>query len=211
MVPLPLLTPSPGGLIQRRSLRTRKSQFELAVTPISIYPPFLLTLTTVSERAGEHVVGFCKALKTLSRPFVLIGVDSHPVNESTVFIKVAFNDTADSPGLNAANSAAAPVTCGAAIEVPLDVPYELSVARVVLNMLDPGAARSVLIGPQFENPDRVSVLVEEATVRMLGDVYAAGYAGATAVSLFQPSFPAAKTFNTPASPKASRASLVAWS
>ena len=57
-----------------------------------------LIVNGVDGKLIEQVVRFCKALKTLSLPFVLIGVVSHPLNGSPVFISVAFRPATESEG-----------------------------------------------------------------------------------------------------------------
>ena len=63
-------------------------------------------------------------------------------------MSVAFSEAADNDGLNDANNATAPVTCGVDIDVPLRLWYGgLLNIGVVLMMIDPGAARSTLVAP----------------------------------------------------------------
>lgn len=69
-------------------------------------------------------------------------------------------------GFLANSSAAAPETCGVAIDVPDFRPYE--VPRTVERMEDPGAPRSTEVSPQFEKLERVSELVVEATEMRFG-------------------------------------------
>jgi hypothetical protein len=97
---------------------------------------------------------------------------------------------ADQSGWTAKTSAAAPATWGVAIEVPdmRPKPAPGSVER----MSSPGANRSTLVAPTFENVDGASVAVEAPTQRMFASGYAQGYSRATP-SLSAPSFPAATT------------------
>ena len=68
------------------------------------------------------------------------------------------------------NNAAAPVACGVAIEVPLNVAVAVFDELYVLKTPEPGAARSTLIGPQHEKLALASVDVDAATANMLGEV-----------------------------------------
>jgi len=59
--------------------------------------------------------------------------------------------------------AAAPATCGVAIEVPLIVFVAVSLVSHADVMLVPGAKMSTML-PKFENEDRASVFVLDPTV-----------------------------------------------
>ena len=83
-------------------------------------------------------------------------------------MSVALSDVRDKAGLCDESSAAAPATCGDAIDVPLFVPYPVPL-NIVLTIPDPGAARSTFTGPKFENPERVSVEVDAATFKIEGE------------------------------------------
>ena len=60
-------------------------------------------------------------------------------------------------------SAAAPATCGEAIEVPLNVARAVFEVIQADTMLEPGAKISRHV-PKFENEERASVVVVEPTV-----------------------------------------------
>jgi hypothetical protein len=68
-----------------------------------------------------------------------------------------------SPGLRANISAAAPATCGEAMDVPDSKMYSPSCCGYVDPMFSPGAPRSTETAPKFEKPARVSLLVVAAT------------------------------------------------
>lgn len=72
----------------------------------------------------------------------------------------------DAAGLVCKNSAAAPATCGAAIDVPLIVAVATSDVCQEDVMFEPGANKSTHV-PQFENDDRRSPVLVEATVSAL--------------------------------------------
>jgi hypothetical protein len=94
--------------------------------------------------------------------------------------------------------AAAPVTCGVAIEVPLYETY-LSPGKV-LRMLTPGAPRSTVLAPKLEKEARRSWSSVAATEMMLGLSYEAGYSGVTSLSSpipSEPPLPAAATNRYP--------------
>ena len=128
---------------------------------------------------------------------------------STVERMRALISAAVSCGSWAATSATRPVTCGAAIEVPVLGPYPPP--GFVLRMSVPGAATSTLCGPQFEPPldgeaksassSFGSVAATEIT---LSRSKLAGQCGVTSSS--QASFPAAATIKIPLSPRARTAS-----
>ncbi len=65
-------------------------------------------------------------------------------------------------------SAAAPTTCGVAIEVPLIVLVAVSLVFQAEVMFEPGAKMSRQV-PKLENDARASVLVVAPTVIALGD------------------------------------------
>ena len=67
-------------------------------------------------------------------------------------------------GLNDKYSAAAPATCGLAIDVPLSVAVEVLLGMYAEKMLDPGAKMSRHV-PKFEKLERASVLVVDPVVR----------------------------------------------
>ena len=75
--------------------------------------------------------------------------------------------TALSSGCSAISCAAAPETCGAAIEVPERVVRAVSESALAPRMADPGAKRSTH-APSFENDERLSEAVLEPTVRAPG-------------------------------------------
>ena len=66
-------------------------------------------------------------------------------------------------GLSPRNSAAAPVTCGVAIDVPLIVFVAVSLAFQDEVMFTPGAKMSVQV-PKLENEARASLMSEAFTV-----------------------------------------------
>ena len=70
------------------------------------------------------------------------------------------------PGSFASNSAATPVTCGVAIEVPLKEAYEFP--GIVLNISLPGAPIWTVRLPKLENVERSSVRVVDPTQMTLG-------------------------------------------
>ena len=85
----------------------------------------------------------------------------------------------DAVGTSLRRSATAPVTWGAAIDVPLFVVVAVSEVRHADRTTEPGANRSTHV-PKFENDDRASVDVVEPTVRAggtrAGDLLHASYA-----------------------------------
>ena len=88
-------------------------------------PPFVGTNIEPPAPEKEQTVWYCIAAKIFNRP-PLFTSPFHAGKTSTVFIKVAFSDAAERFGLYAANNAAAPVTCGVAIDVPLRVAVAVS-------------------------------------------------------------------------------------
>lgn len=68
-----------------------------------------------------HTVGFCSAAATLSRPPDLTTL-SQFANGSAELMIVAFSDAAERFGLYELSRAAAPATCGDAIDVPVIFP-----------------------------------------------------------------------------------------
>ena len=72
-------------------------------------------------------------------------------------------------------SAAAPATCGVAIDVPLIVFVAVLDVYHADVMLEPGAKMSTQV-PKFENDERASVLVVEPTVIAVGDARRRGVA-----------------------------------
>ena len=85
---------------------------------------------------------------------------------STVRSRSAFRPAAVACGNAALASAAAPDTCGVAIEVPSRTLYPL--AGQVERIEAPGAARSTVARPTFENQARASRLSVAATETTLG-------------------------------------------
>ena len=79
------------------------------------------------------------------------------------------------PGTYASSSAATPLTCGVAIEVPLSSAY--SPPGKVLRISDPGAAIGTEVGPYELKPESTSVRVVLATAMMFGNEKLAGYVG----------------------------------
>jgi hypothetical protein len=75
----------------------------------------------------------------------------------------------EAPGLACANSAAVPVTCGVAIEVPLIVFVAVLLVFQAEVMLLPGAKMSTQV-PKLEYDARESVLVVAPTVTALGSL-----------------------------------------
>ena len=96
--------------------------------------------------------GTTSALRTLSRPLVSVGYDAlapmEPIG-STLLSSRAFMSATLRFGNADQTSAAAPATCGVAIDVPELQPYVLP--GCVLHTLSPGAARSTLVAPQLVN------------------------------------------------------------
>src|SRR3954471_15259261 len=88
-------------------------------------------------------------------------------------------------GKAARTSAASPATIGAAIEVPLQVPY--LPPGTVLRMASPGAA-TWIHEPRLENVASVSLAVDAATAISPSTFSAAGY-----WRVVSPPFPAAAT------------------
>src|SRR5688500_9758517 len=82
---------------------------------------------------------------------------------ATELITAARRSAAPKPPIEA-HSASAPVTCGAAMDVPLYAAYRLR--GTVDVMLEPGAARSTEVAPQLEYGARPPVLVSAATLIM---------------------------------------------
>ena len=93
-------------------------------------------------------------------------------------------------GFVPSTSAAAPATCGAAIEVPLIVAVAVSPVRAADRIRAPGANRSRQL-PQFENDARASALSEAPTVMP------AGSRAGDDVHASRLSLPAASTYVTP--------------
>src|SRR5262249_31992209 len=131
-----------------------------------------VALTTKSSRFGEPVPGL------VTTPVVAL-----LTSESRTCCGV--ND-----GFWASTRAAAPVTCGVAIEVPLIVFVAVSLVFQAEGMDEPGATMSRQV-PMFENDDRASVLVVEPTVIAAG-TRAGDVLHASALSL-----PAATAYVTP--------------
>ena len=77
--------------------------------------------------------------------------------------KAFFTPTAVSAGNRWRHSAAVPVECGAAIEVPLRLAYALGAVYQAEKMALPGAKKSRPT-PKLENPARLSVIVVAPTV-----------------------------------------------
>ena len=71
------------------------------------------------------------------------------------------------PGFADRYTAAAPATCGDAIDVPLIVAVAVLLVMYADVMDEPGALMSTHV-PQFENEDLASVFVVEPTVMALG-------------------------------------------
>src|SRR3954468_15490419 len=96
--------------------------------------------------------GTTKALRTLRRPFATVGYEALapmlPIG-STPFRIRAFTWATVRLGNADQTNAAAPATCGVAIDVPDRQPYELPGS--VLHTSTPGAARSTLVAPQSVN------------------------------------------------------------
>ena len=85
---------------------------------------------------------------------------------STVRRRSAFSPSALAPGKRLFASAATPDTCGVAIDVPSNQSY--SPPGSVEYTFVPGAARSTLLAPTFENEARWSVCVLAATATTFG-------------------------------------------
>src|SRR5262245_29901811 len=99
------------------------------------------------------------ALSTFNRPPVTV----LPANEligSTLFMRFAFSWAVLNVRLDSTN-AAAPETCGVAIEVPLK--KAKPPLRTVERMLVPGAPRSTVVAPKLEKEDFASRLSVAAT------------------------------------------------
>jgi len=163
---IPFICSGPITVIQLELLLTNPSQFCPGLKFITNVPP---VIGTVNAPPKEHTVWLCIALKIFSRPPVLT-IPEKAGRRSTLFINDALSEATERSGLYADNNAAAPATCGVAIDVPLSVAVEVFDELYVLNIPDPGAARSTLTGPKFEKPDLVSDELDEATDRTLGDV-----------------------------------------
>ena len=84
-------------------------------------------------------------------------------------VSVAATVAGAAPGVPCSTSAAAPVTCGVAIEVPLIVLVAVSDVSHEDVMFWPGAKMSTQV-PKFENEARASVLVVAPTVIALGSL-----------------------------------------
>jgi hypothetical protein len=69
----------------------------------------------------------------------------------------------EAPGFVSRKSAATPATCGVAIDVPDIVFVAVSLVFQDEVILDPGANMSTQV-PKFENDERASVVVVDATV-----------------------------------------------
>ena len=106
------------------------------------------------------------------------------------------------PGFADRYTAAAPATCGEAIDVPLIVAVAVVLVMYADVMDDPGALMSTHV-PQFEKEDLASVLVVEATVMAVG-VLAGERSHASVFS-----FPAATAYVTPAATEFATAFLSA--
>jgi hypothetical protein len=118
---LPLSTWGVSTRTQIALLRAVNSQFGGACTSMSTMPPFVPTSTDLAESWKSQTVGDVIALKIFSLPPLLLK-PSNCASLSTEFIKVALSDAADKCGYWAAKRAAAPETCGADIDVPLELP-----------------------------------------------------------------------------------------
>ena len=125
-----------------------------------------------------------------------------PLSTSAVARPVRASATAAgvAPGWRPSTSAAAPATCGVAIEVPLSVAVALSLPAPAEGMFTPGARRSTQ-APSLENAARASVGPVAPTVRAAGAA-AGEYWQASAWSL-----PAATTTVRPAATAVATASL----
>src|ERR1051325_3904428 len=102
-----------------------------------------------SRRFGEPVPGL----------LTLLGVE--------LLMMAAVTVAGDAVGFVSRNSAATPVTCGVAIDVPEIVLVAVSLVFHDEVMLLPGAKMSTHV-PKFENEERASVVVVEPTVIAVG-------------------------------------------
>jgi hypothetical protein len=84
-----------------------------------------------------------------------------------LFTMAAVTVAGEAVGFVSRNSAATPVTCGVAIDVPEIVLVAVSLVFHDEVMLLPGAKMSTHV-PKFENEERASVIVVEPTVIALG-------------------------------------------
>ena len=80
-----------------------------------------------------------------------------------LFTSAAVTVDGEAPGFVWRYSAAAPATCGVAIEVPLMVFVAVLLVLQAEVMLEPGAKMSRHV-PKLENEERASLLVVEPTV-----------------------------------------------
>src|SRR5262245_34010885 len=104
------------------------------------------------------------ALFTFSRPPVTV-LPAIDVTGSTLFMRFAFRLAVLREHLDS-TKAAAPETCGVAIEVPLKM--EKPPLRTVERMAVPGAPRSTVVAPKFEKEDFASRLSVDATASTFG-------------------------------------------
>jgi hypothetical protein len=92
-----------------------------AVTLMLLVPPVSVNIALVGVTLKLHTVSVCSARATFKRPFDAT-TPVHCGSTSTLFMSVAFRESALRLGSCAERSAAAPATIGEAIEVPLKEP-----------------------------------------------------------------------------------------
>jgi len=114
--------------------------------------------------------------------------------EVASLMSFAVMPTAERPGLSSMMRAAAPATCGHAMEVPLMEAVLLSSLWPTDVICEPGAKMSTH-APMLLNEDLLSHSVVEPTV-MAASTPDSAYAHASGL-LSRPSFPAATTTTTP--------------
>src|SRR5690242_18065670 len=121
-----------------------------AITPrLPVPAPGARTVVTVG---AVKVVGTgvaARALATFSRPplTVLLFIDETLSTLPRIRSFTPPAPVAASPGFLASSNAAAPATCGAAIDVPLSWTTPSCGSAQVLQMLTPGAPRSTVVFP----------------------------------------------------------------
>ena len=131
----------------------------------------VITLGLITRYLGQEGFGYYTTVFAFLQLFIIIidfglyltllrEISSQPKERisfitSNIFTLRLLSSLMVKEGSSSRIKATSPLTCGAAIDVPLIDPY-VSLGNV-LRMLDPGAPKSTVVNPQFERPDNKSL------------------------------------------------------
>src|SRR5262245_24412291 len=166
------LTVVPSCLVPLEVVVSGLARAHCPVVAVSVPLALVAQPWLVSKSSKKIVVGGLPPpplqarmeLFTFNRPPVTVLPASEAIG-LTLFMRFAFRAAVFRLHLES-TSAAAPATCGVAIEVPLKLAKPP--LRTVETMAVPGAPRSTLVAPKLEKEDLLSLLSVAATANTFG-------------------------------------------